>query len=149
MGNQKIDLEAMQAGAYDYLVKLELNTEKLERCIRYSLERASALKMLRSNERKFRSIFERSKDAVFLTGSNLLVFKDVNFITSEMLGYTREELMDHDPESFFCQTRTGPVQIYDLLRTEGIVEDVEVELITRNMRDTAGYFISFHGNGCR
>ena len=40
MGNQKIDLEAMQAGAFDYLVKLELNTEKVERCIRYSLERA-------------------------------------------------------------------------------------------------------------
>jgi len=44
MGNRKIDMEAMQAGAYDYLVKLELNTEKLERCIRYSLERAAALK---------------------------------------------------------------------------------------------------------
>src|SRR5450755_1688348 len=67
MGNQKIDLQAMQTGAYDYLVKLELNTEKLERCIRYSLERAGSLKILRSNERKFRSIFERSKDAVFLT----------------------------------------------------------------------------------
>jgi len=51
MGNRKIDMEAMQAGAYDYLVKLELNTEKLERCIRYSLERAAALKILRSNER--------------------------------------------------------------------------------------------------
>ena len=87
MGNQKIDLEAMQAGAYDYLVKLELNTEKLERCIRYSLERATAMKILRSNERKFRSIFERSKDAVFLTDQNL-VFKDVNFITSEILGYS-------------------------------------------------------------
>ena len=78
MGNQKIDLEAMQAGAFDYLVKLELNTEKLERCIRYSLERAGTLKILSSNERKFRSIFEKSKDAVFLT-DQLLVFKDVNY----------------------------------------------------------------------
>jgi len=34
-----------------------LNTEKLERCIRYSLDRAGTLKTLRSNERKFRSIF--------------------------------------------------------------------------------------------
>ena len=85
MGNQKIDLEAMQAGAFDYLVKLELNTEKLERCIRYSLERASALKMLRSNERKFRSIFEKSKDAVFLTDQSL-VFKDVNYITTNHAG---------------------------------------------------------------
>jgi response regulator of citrate/malate metabolism len=89
MGNQKIDLEAMQAGAYDYLVKLELNTEKIERCIRYSLERATSLKILRSNERKFRSIFERSKDAVFLTDESL-VFKDLNDITVSMFGYSRE-----------------------------------------------------------
>ncbi|MFI5194938.1 MAG: response regulator [Chitinophagales bacterium] len=62
MGNQKIVLEAMQAGAFDYLVKLELNTEKLERCIRYSLERAGALKYLISNEIKYLSILENSKD---------------------------------------------------------------------------------------
>ena len=65
-GNQMIDKEAMQAGAMDYLVKSELNVEKVERCIRYSLERATSMKAIRSNERKFRSIFERSKDAVFL-----------------------------------------------------------------------------------
>src|SRR4051812_36809079 len=31
-GNQYIDREAMQAGAMDYLVKSELNAEKVERC---------------------------------------------------------------------------------------------------------------------
>jgi len=129
MGNQKIDLEAMQAGAYDYLVKLELNTEKLERCIRYSLERASSLKVLRSNERKFRSIFERSKDAVFLTDESL-VFKDVNFITSEMLGYSRDELMTLNLNQFFKSPEQAQL-VRNLLRAEGIVEDVEVELITR------------------
>jgi PAS domain S-box-containing protein len=130
MGNQKIDLEAMQAGAYDYLVKLELNTEKLERCIRYSLERASALKVLRSNERKFRSIFERSKDAVFLT-DEFLVFKDVNDISSELLGYSKDELMHLSLNHFFSDPEQS-LQINNLLRTEGIVEDVEVELINRN-----------------
>src|SRR5664279_6085582 len=130
MGNQKIDLEAMQAGAYDYLVKLELNTEKLERCIRYSLERASVLKVLRSNERKFRSIFERSKDAVFLT-DEFLVFKDVNDTSSEMLGYTKDELMHLTLNQFFSNPDQA-LQINNLLRTEGIVEDVEVELINKD-----------------
>jgi PAS domain S-box-containing protein len=139
MGNQKIDLEAMQAGAYDYLVKLELNTEKLERCIRYSLERASSLKVLRSNERKFRSIFERSKDAVFLT-DEFLVFKDVNFITSEMLGYSREELMDLNLNQFFASPEQA-MAIQNLLRAEGIVEDVEVALIPRN-RETLQVILS-------
>ena len=139
MGNQKIDLEAMQAGAYDYLVKLELNTEKLERCIRYSLERASALKVLRSNERKFRSIFERSKDAVFLT-DEFLIFKDVNDITSEMLGYSKDELMVLTLNQFFASSEQARL-INSQLKTEGIVEDVEVELINRN-RDTLQSILS-------
>ena len=130
MGNQKIDLESMQAGSYDYLVKLELNTEKLERCIRYSLERASALKILRSNERKFRSIFERSKDAVFLT-DEFLVFKDVNYITSEMLGHSREELMELNLYHFFSK-QDQAFEMANLLRTDGIVEDIEVELLNKN-----------------
>ena len=61
-GNQEIDLEAMISGATDYLVKSELNTEKLERTIRYALEKAQTLKALRINEEKYRNIFEQSKD---------------------------------------------------------------------------------------
>jgi len=130
MGNQKIDLEAMQAGAYDYLVKLELNTEKIERCIRYSLERATSLKILRSNERKFRSIFERSKDAVFLT-DEFLVFKDLNDITVSMFGYSREELMNMNLLHFFTKPPQAE-EIVKLLKSEGNVEDIEVELISQN-----------------
>src|SRR6187399_2381336 len=91
-GNQMIDKEAMQAGAMDYLVKSELNVEKVERCIRYSLERSASMKAIRLNERKFRSIFERSKDAVFLANEEL-VFRDVNDATTKLLGYSKEELL--------------------------------------------------------
>ncbi|HEX8356069.1 MAG TPA: response regulator, partial [Segetibacter sp.] len=52
-GTQEIDVKAMESGAYDYLIKSELNTEKLERCIRYSLERASSIQALKANERKY------------------------------------------------------------------------------------------------
>ncbi len=130
MGNQKIDLEAMQAGAFDYLVKLELNTEKVERCIRYSLERADSLKTLRSNERKFRSIFEKSKDAVFLTDQSL-VFKDVNYISTTLLGYSREELLNLSLNYFFASP-DQVAEISNLLKTEGEVEDVEVELFNHS-----------------
>ena len=65
LGNKAIDIKAMERGATDYLVKNDLSTEKLERCIRYSLERSSFLKELKSREAKYRTLFERSKDAVF------------------------------------------------------------------------------------
>ena len=38
-GERQIDLEAMEAGASDYLVKVELQANSLERSIRYALER--------------------------------------------------------------------------------------------------------------
>ena len=61
----------MESGAYDYLIKSELNTEKLERCIRYSLERASSIQALKANERKYRNMFEKSKDVVFISNTDL------------------------------------------------------------------------------
>ena len=81
-GNFKVDMEAMQAGAVDYLIKTELTSEKLERCIRYSLERAATMKALKANERKYRNIFERSKDAVFITNESCH-FIDMNEATSK------------------------------------------------------------------
>src|SRR2546423_11689216 len=92
-GNNDVDIEAMQIGATDYLIKTELTTDKLERCIRYSLERTAYLKALRANEKKYRSIFELSKDAVFIAEKSLK-FRDVNQATSYLLGYRKEELLD-------------------------------------------------------
>src|SRR5215510_11066465 len=70
-GNRDIDIKAMQYGATDYLVKSELNAEKLERCIRYALDRAKNLKELRSRESKYRNLFESSKDAIFIADEHL------------------------------------------------------------------------------
>jgi len=104
-GNQKVDMEAMEEGAFDYLIKSELNTEKLERCIRYSLERAASVKALRANERRYRNVFEKSKDAIFITYRNLQ-FKDVNLATSELLGYGPEDLLQ--------------INLYDLIVGDGL-----------------------------
>jgi two-component system cell cycle sensor histidine kinase/response regulator CckA len=41
-GQHKVDLEAMQAGAADYLVKAQLQANSLERSIRYAIQRSRA-----------------------------------------------------------------------------------------------------------
>lgn len=91
-GNYNVDIEAMQLGAVDYLIKTELSIEKMERSIRYALERAATIKALRANERKYRSIFEKSKDIVFITDKSLN-FKDVNDAVSIMLGFSKDEML--------------------------------------------------------
>ena len=129
-GNKTVDIEAMQMGATDYLIKTELTTEKLERCIRYSLERTAYLKALRANETKYRSMFELSKDAVFISDRELC-FKDCNPATSSLLGYGKEELntlsvydlMEDEADKHLLQ---------NLMDTEGQVNDIEIELQTKD-----------------
>ncbi|MEI9807007.1 MAG: response regulator [Bacteroidota bacterium] len=94
-GNREIDIRAMQSGATDYLVKSELTTEKLERCIRYSLERANALKELKDRENKYRNLFEGSKDAVFITDQALNLV-EVNHAASLLFGRKTDELISRN-----------------------------------------------------
>src|SRR6201996_2499163 len=130
IGNRQVDVQAMTVGAVDFLVKSEITTEKLERCIRYALERSAYIKALRVNERKFRNIFERSKDAVFLTGEDL-VFRDMNVATSDLFKYSKEELLKMSLYNLFARKEAAE-QLREQLGETGEVEDLEVELLTRN-----------------
>ena len=130
IGNRDVDIQAMTIGAVDFLVKSEITTEKLERSIRYALERSSYIKALRVNERKFRNIFERSKDAVFLLGEDL-VFRDVNKATCELFKYSKEELLHFGILDLFARKEAARLLKEKFLHSsEG--EELEVELMTRN-----------------
>ena len=129
-GNRELDMESMQSGAYDYLVKAELNTEKIERCIRYSLERAAAAKALRDNERKFRSIFEKSKDPVFLSDENLF-FRDVNDASSQLLGFDRDELLKVSLYTLLPNKKAAK-RLEEKFDSEGLVDDLEIEIQDKN-----------------
>ncbi len=129
-GNKDVDIEAMQMGATDYLIKTELNTDKLERCIRYSLERTAYLKALRANEKKYRSIFELSKDAVFIADKHLR-FIDMNNATSVLLGISKENLRTKSIFDFIADAN-DLTHIHKLVDTEAEINDVEIEVITES-----------------
>ncbi|WP_221390664.1 hybrid sensor histidine kinase/response regulator [Dyadobacter sp. NIV53] len=90
-GDTKIAVEALRLGAADYLIKSELDPEKLERSIRYALERTSVLKALKHSERRYRRIFEESNDFLFISDlkGNIL---DFNASACVLTGYSEEEL---------------------------------------------------------
>ena len=62
-GDHALDLEAMQAGAADYLVKGQISAPLLERAIRYAIERSRTMAMLREhNERLELAVQERTAE---------------------------------------------------------------------------------------
>ncbi|KQS31285.1 ATP-binding protein [Dyadobacter sp. Leaf189] len=90
-GDTKIAVEALRLGAADYLIKSELDAEKLERSIRYALERTSVMKALKHSERRYRRIFEESNDFLFISdlAGNII---DLNTSAGTLTGYSEEDL---------------------------------------------------------
>ncbi len=129
-GNMEIDILAMQAGAVDYLVKSELTTDKLERCIRYALGRFEFVKALKANEQKFRSFFEKSKDAVFIA-DEAFYFKDVNFATSVLSEYSVQELLQLNLYNLLANNEDKTV-IEEQLKVFGELSEKELDLITKS-----------------
>jgi PAS domain S-box-containing protein len=129
LGNKAIDIKAMERGATDYLVKNDLSTEKLERCIRYALERSSFLKELKTREAKYRTLFESSKDAVFITDDQLN-FSEVNDAAVELLGYSEDELVGRNLREFISEHHlNGKLKP---LNEKSHIEDNEIKIINNN-----------------
>jgi len=129
-GNYEVDKQAMQLGAVDYLVKTELTIEKMERCIRYAIDRATTLKELKENERKYRSIFEKSKDIVFIADLDLDIL-DINEAILPLLGYTNTEALNMDLYAFIDKEEDKNALRHSLQLYKQ-VNDWEVELTTKD-----------------
>jgi sigma-B regulation protein RsbU (phosphoserine phosphatase) len=91
--NETVAVEAVQAGAQDYLVKSQLTAGWLERSIRYAIERHRMDLTLLAAEAKYHSIFDHLIEGIFQTtpdGRYLMA----NAALARIYGYaTPEELM--------------------------------------------------------
>jgi len=88
--NKQIDLEAMKAGAVDYLIKGEIDARLLERSIRYAIEREQALIKLRESEERYRSVVNNIMEVIFQTdAAGVITF--VNPAWTEITGHRIED----------------------------------------------------------
>jgi PAS domain S-box-containing protein len=75
-GNREVDEKAMEKGASDYLVKTELKVDMLERALRYAHDRFLQQRYINEQERKYRSLFELSREPLLLLDEH---FKIIEF----------------------------------------------------------------------
>ena len=121
-----IGLQAIQLGAADYLIKEELDYQKFERSIRYTLERADNLNALKISEDKYKRIFEESRDMIYLSDVSGRLL-DFNKSAMRIFGYSRDELLAINVSDLYYQSSDRQLFL-DAINRTGAVSNYEVIL---------------------
>ncbi|WP_305952118.1 hybrid sensor histidine kinase/response regulator [Emticicia oligotrophica] len=129
-GDNQVDNEAMRLGAMDYLVKTDLDAEKLDRCIRYALERADVVKRLRENETRLKSIFEHMKEAIILKSSDGVIFYQ-NKTACELLGLEDTHEVKIIFKNFFAE-EDAYKRFKQILELNNSIDNFDIWLVNKN-----------------
>jgi PAS domain S-box-containing protein/putative nucleotidyltransferase with HDIG domain len=126
---------AMKAGAHDYIMKNNLarlcpaiDRELREAKIRQ--ERTLAENKLRRSEERYRTLFEDSRDAIYISSEQGDLI-DFNQSTTDLFGYSREELVGMDIKAVFVNTDEYN-RMQEELAQKGSVREFEAKLRKRD-----------------
>ena len=97
--DEDLAIEAVQAGAQDYLVKGRTDSALLGRAIRYAIERQKAQIALQNSERRFRSLIENNTDVIALLAADGTILYQSQSVT-RVLGYQPEEMVGQNAFSY-------------------------------------------------
>lgn len=86
-------LETMASGAQDYLIKGEFDERLLAKSIQYSIERNRIREILRESNESYRNLFYNNPMPIFIWDVHTFQILEVNDITLEEYGYTRDEML--------------------------------------------------------
>ncbi len=131
-GDSKVDEEALEIGAADYLVKDQINPYAIERSLRYALKHKLTLKSLRESEAKFRIIFERSKEP-FLIMDSLGGIRDMNPAGLNFLGYSKREMLSLNGTQLFHNVKES-IEFSDLIDRNGAINDFQTDFISKDRK---------------
>ncbi len=98
----RVDLQATELGAADFLLKDQLEPVMLERVIRYSVRHAATLKALHKSHERFRLLFERSMDAILISNDRGQ-FVEANSAACRLLGLSPELLLTRTWNDLFAE----------------------------------------------
>ncbi|SOD93872.1 response regulator [Caenispirillum bisanense] len=121
-----IGLQAVQAGAQDYLIKGQVRGELLERAIAYARERKRVEGELRESEKRLRTILETSPVGVAMSRlDGRLLFG--NSRMAEMTGLQPEQLIGYRAQELYADITDRDALVREV--TRGVdVRDREVQL---------------------
>ena len=111
MGDEMIAVEAMRIGAADYMVK-DFNNKffkKLPVVIERILKRQQLIMEKKKSERQYRTLFEKSNDAILIVEKSSGRYLDANQAAIKLTGRTLEELKTMTIKDIITQEAAGQI----------------------------------------
>ena len=130
-GGMEVDLEAMETGVADYLAKGKLDSQILERSIRYAIERNREQENLRKSEERYRTLFESSQDGIVVLDQNENVVS-INPAGARMMGYDKATELIGLPSVNFYMDPNQRTRLLEELMEKGTVSAYELTLKHRD-----------------
>lgn len=127
-GDYRIDEQAMNVGAADYLIKDKLDPDTLDRTLRYALKQHETLKSLKESENKFKIIFDKAKEPILISDYTGKIH-DINKAGLDFFGYHMKEILASNDRCLFY-THEDREKFIQELETKGAVSDFECQMIS-------------------
>jgi diguanylate cyclase (GGDEF)-like protein/PAS domain S-box-containing protein len=130
---EQVALKALKQGAQEYVLTDQVYDTLLVRSIRHALERKQAeakrrdaVRALRLSERRYRALFEQSRDALYITDNNGAIVEG-NAALVELFGYGIEELYGRQLD-FLIADPADWERVQKELQDRGYAREVEVRM---------------------
>jgi len=95
-GDERIAVEAMRMGAYDYLVKTRDLLDLLPRVLIRAVEEQRLSSQLLQTEQRYFALFEKAVVGIFILDAASLRFIQVNEMARTMTGYQQSDLLSQN-----------------------------------------------------
>ncbi len=105
-GDRELDLQAMQIGAAEYLIKKQLTAPLLERTLRYTMKHAMDMDELHDQKENFKTLLNSTFEAIFVLKNEIV--QEVNSSAGEIFGYEPDEMLH---QSFFRLIRQSDIAL--------------------------------------
>lgn len=138
--DNSIAIEAVKKGAQDFIQKTKMDSESLIKSITYAIERKKSEKELRRSEEKYRQLFLRSKDAIYMStveGD----FIDINPAGLALFGYSEKDLKGLKVKDLYVN-ETDREKLKKKLSDDGQVSDYEILLQKKDKKTTLNCLLS-------
>jgi sigma-B regulation protein RsbU (phosphoserine phosphatase) len=134
LDDETVAVNAVHAGAEDYLVKGRVDSQLITRAIIYAMERMETRRAIVKAEEKFRGIFENSIAGIFQTTPDGR-YLDVNPALTRIYGYeSRAELMSRisDIGRLLYVDPRRRMEFVRLMQEKGTVQDFESQIFRKD-----------------